>query len=502
MVGDFVTDANLSRDSDDRNNDAGGKVGDWVRISVENYTPEPEIEPELELELESKQKGGNFAAQLYRNSNGRYKISYCRARAFSSTVDQEINQANQPPDWTTELSQSVKFTLEAIRQIARKESLTIDDAAKRLSLTGRGQGGFESEVNAALFGLDGTSIDGPGAAYIMETQGWLDIKKWVQEQEPNLPVDVGIGEFTARCFTLVLGGLSRHIEGVQEDNALASVFVRALAKSLAHNSVTDRLFTSVLPASILHPIDGIATLQQWRQEDTLMQLYVDKSDVNGDGRLALDLISAWPAVHIFGSDLQVNSARIQATINGYLIKQVGMRVSVQRDNKNMRLLSTSDDELMIFEDGSALITQQMDTVLMQTEYGRGAMYHAMTVVQVDKELNRLISRSELHREVTYGISAENRLTQSSVMIFNAQYRMVSETTFRLNKDGTYTTKVFDPAYALQSTTITKLLTGGRRMETVTAGGSTTISIYDANNVLAGELHSCAQQGSIRDSPPS
>lgn len=208
MSKNFLIDSKLSKDCHLTNNSEGGNVDEWNRIKVKGY------------KNSSLRLGVNFSAQLYKNKNGLYKIAYRGLENSHTKVVLKINRSIVALMWTNEMSESVKFTFSAIKHIQKNEpELSFSQVVSKLEVTGYGQGGFEAELNAQLFGLNGTSIDCTGAELASQTEGWLLIKSWVNSKEPEAILDTRIGHFVARQYNSNIGLASTHFAGVMKDRS-------------------------------------------------------------------------------------------------------------------------------------------------------------------------------------------------------------------------------------------------------------------------------------------
>lgn len=183
MATNLVIDATLSKWSYStslNNSSASLNIEGWRPVQVTQFIP----------------ASNNFAAQLFVGADGTYKIAYRGTASLISSGDTTMNGGSIGLNlWTPEMTDSIKFTHAAIQHIATIKGISYSDARAYLTVTGHSQGGFESEVNAKFFGLSGTSLDGPGAAAITQTQGFLALKNELQASEPQLLSDYPIGDF-------------------------------------------------------------------------------------------------------------------------------------------------------------------------------------------------------------------------------------------------------------------------------------------------------------------
>ena len=102
MPQNLVLDAQLNKDSYNSNNTIGGvsNLNGWVRFAVTEYKPPA---------------GTNFAAQLYQGPDGSYKISYRGTADPLGAGDVAMNKAIVAGQWAAEMTESVRFTFQAIK---------------------------------------------------------------------------------------------------------------------------------------------------------------------------------------------------------------------------------------------------------------------------------------------------------------------------------------------------------------------------------------------------
>lgn len=240
MIKNLALDAQLSKDSYDHNNASGGEVEGWIRLPVNEYK-------------QSVISNFNFFAQFYKDANGYYKIAYRGAENFYDPDDSELKKSSVTRAWTPDMTESVKFTYYAIKKIQKLEpELTFNDAKERLYVTGHRLGGFKAEFNAQLFGLSGTNLDGPGAEYVKNTEGWTEIKGWIQSMEPQAKLDSGIQDFVAHQYNSSTDGMSDHFFNVRKDTSGI-----LLMKNIAMPAMVKKSMRSGMQTMIVHEIDLI-----------------------------------------------------------------------------------------------------------------------------------------------------------------------------------------------------------------------------------------------------
>ena len=240
MIKNLALDAQLSKDSYGHNNTVGGEVEGWIRLSVDEYKHSGISEV-------------NFYAQFYKDANSHYKIAYRGAENFYDVADSESKNASLTVLWTPDMAESVKFTYYAIKEIQKLDpKLTFNDAKERLYVTGHRLGGFKAEFNAQLFGLNGTSLDGPGADHVKNTKGWAEIKAWIKSKEPHAKLDGGMGDFFAHQYSINVGGSDGHFEDVKKDTSGI-----LLMKNVAMPALVKKSMRSGMQTMIVHEIDLI-----------------------------------------------------------------------------------------------------------------------------------------------------------------------------------------------------------------------------------------------------
>lgn len=195
MTKNLVLDAQLSKDSYTFNNSGSGSSNGWARIAVTRYVQPTTVE-----------SGSNFAAQMYQGSDGTYKIAFRGTASLTGKGDTTQNvDGIVAGKWTPETQQAMEFTTLAIQQVAREKGESFAIAAKRFTVTGHSQGGFEAELVSKMFGLPGTSQDGPGASRMIGTAGYQTAKVAIAAQEPGAVLDGAMPDFVARQYTLIVG---------------------------------------------------------------------------------------------------------------------------------------------------------------------------------------------------------------------------------------------------------------------------------------------------------
>ena len=460
MSQNLILDVKLNQDSYLNNNTNGGSVAGLTRVAVTEYRLPP---------------GSNFAAQLYQNSDGTYKIAYRGTANPGAPGDLATNGGIALGLWTAEMGESVRFTFEAIRQVAARDNISFDLARAKFNLTGHSQGGFEAELNAKFFGTGGTSIDGPGAAPQVGTGGWNALKNSLRAQEPSLQQSYDIGDFLARRYTVLVGGANQHIAGggMVVNNASASLFVQGILFTTPFGAAAS-LGTQVL---YLHKLENILKLEELRQQVPWLQKLVDANDPNSNpAQIASDIASEWAQVQV-GTGTQVSANDVQATVNTFLGDRAGQTIAVQELNKTVRIQSSNGDTLLLFADGSGVKLVGQGIAVVQTEYIKGGSVLATSSTQLDDSGNTLVTRTGSGFATTYALDTGGQVTNANHQIYDNAGQFQSETVFIRNANGTTTALAYNSANQLQSTTTSQTYDDGTSLTTTryTSGAQSTLS---------------------------
>jgi len=469
MTQNLVLDAKLNQDSYTYRNSQGGVVEGWTRTKVEDY----------QLPI-----GSNFAAQLYQGPEGLYKIAFRGTVNPLGAGDAAMNAGIVGGQWTAEMSESVRFTFQAIKQVAAAENISFQAAKEKLTLTGYSQGGFEAELNAKFYGLGGTSLDGPGALPLIGVAGWNAMKDWARAQEPGVQQSHDIGDFVARRYTLLVGGFSPHVGGggMVLDNATASLFLQV-----------GSMFTTPLGAGIslgvqggyLHKLDTILGLEQARASYPWLQKIVDGNDAS-DSPLGLATIVSgkWAQVQVTGPGASVSADDVQAILQSFLADRQGQGVVVQEHAKTVYIEASNGDRLILSPDGSGLKVVGQGIATVQTEYAKGGNVVATSSIQGDDAGNTLISRRGSSFDSMYTLDATGQATHVNFKTFDAAHQLQSEYVMNRNANGTTTVQVYDGSAQLQSTSNTQTFDDGSSLSTTSyPSGVSTRLTTDANGNL-------------------
>ena len=421
MPQNLVLDAKLNKDSYNVNNTTGGvsNLDGWVRFSVTRY---------------ERPAGSNFAAQLYQGPDGNYKISYRGSADLLGAGDKAMNAAIVAGQWAAEMSESVKFTFEAIKQVAADKGISFAAARDLFTFTGHSQGGFEAELNAKFFGVGGTSIDGPGASLQIGVAEWNAMKDWARAQEPAVQQTYDLGDFMARRYTLLVGGVNQHVKdgGMVVDNATASLF---LQYSSMFTTPLGAVASLGVQGLYLHSIDNIIALEELRQQQPWLQKIVNANDPLGNAtQMAWDISEKWAQVQVGGPGAPVNADDVQAIIADFLVGREGQTVAVQQLDKSVRIVASNGDELTLMSDASGVKIEGQGNAVVQTEYVKGGVVAAVSTLQVNGD-NVLISRSGPGFDGTYELDGAGQIVQATYKAYNAAKELQSESIFVRNPNG-------------------------------------------------------------------
>ena len=458
MSRDLVLEAKLARDVYGVNNTAGGSVAGLTRIKVEKYEAPTTI-----------QSGSNFAAQAYARPDGTYTIAYRGTNNLFEQGDFIHNRdAILAGKWTPEMQQAVEFTFAAIKQVAVEKGIRFKDAAKLFSVTGHSQGAFEGEVMAKLFGLTGSSFDGPGAARLVGSPGYRNAIAWVRAQEPDAELDGPMRAFNARQYTLVVGGLNPHVAGVEVDRSLFPMFLQGVLLMRSRLSAASSL---ALQAGLIHKIDTIIALETARQVAPGIRLWVDlQNPESSPSHLASVIADKWALVQAAHTKDTVSANDVQAIVDEFLRDQGGREVTIQESDRTLYARSSSGDTLILLPDGSGVSTASRDGVLEQRHYAKGATLERVVRVQDDTEGRLRFEMVGTNYERRWTEDATGRMTQSVGWDFDEQGQLTGSTSDALQADGTWLTKVYDGAGRLLREVAMQTFDDGTALELKTEGG--------------------------------
>ena len=405
MATNLVIDAKLSKwvYSDTLNNSSASlNIDGWQPVKLGDF----------------RQTSANFAAQLFVGPDGTYKIAYRGTASLLSRGDTTTNgQSIVLGRWTQELTDGVKFAYAAIKQIQLDHpGLSFDQARALLSVTGHSQGGFESEVVAKFFGLKGTSLDGPGAGAITQTQDFANLKSQYQTSEPQLQSDYPIGEFVARRYTFIVGALNNHVNGVATDNSIVSLTVSA------QTTLLNPLVGVGVQAQFLHKIDNIIEMETLRATSRFWQIlgvgettdsvvaqiggymYPTNTASTGDN---VPLVTPDPAVMEQITNFLANEAGPSAAVyvrdGATYIEGNGTSLLIRKDGSGERWITSGDMVAQEILGSGSIVTNCVETRIVDNQtITETSRYSPLGLVLERRIVQTLNSDETVTREVFNG----------------------------------------------------------------------------------------------------
>ena len=383
-----LTDANLSRDVYTVNNTSGGTVDGWTRVKVEEFRAAATVSD-----------GSNFAAQLYKNNDGSYKIAFRGTASLTGSGDLIANKSgivmNQ---WPAELSRGVDFVLGAIRQIQAEMGGTFAQAAARLTLTGHSQGGWESQVHSKLFNLIGTGFDSPGALSIVGTPEYRKELERLRQLEPEYgKFDSPLKGFTVRQYTFVVGGVDVDIPGTVSDRSYL-----ALGAALWTLSNGGPLVSGVAQA-LLHRINNIVEFERARLASPLLRWVA--GDGSNQGELAVALAAPWTRV-LVGGTVQPSAGQVAELVNDFLAGQRGEQLTVRQAGGTLLVESSTGDALLIRPDGSGSSVSTNGIHSTERFFSAGAVPVMTVQMQRDDDGNTMAQVTQAGQRTTFLIGPD------------------------------------------------------------------------------------------------
>lgn len=196
----LATDARLSQGSYYSNNSGVSSI-------IDGWRPK-------EVILKPGEKfSETFGAQLY-EKDGQYKVVFRGTEG--NLADWAQNFKYGTFQWSDEFKDAVAFMAKAVMQVAKEQDKTPAEAAKLFTTTGHSQGGFEAELVSKMFGLPGTSQDGPVAIAITGTAGYQAAKVGIQAKESWAVLNGAMPDFLVRWYALIVGGVKgASLEGMR-----------------------------------------------------------------------------------------------------------------------------------------------------------------------------------------------------------------------------------------------------------------------------------------------
>ncbi|WP_136419243.1 calcium-binding protein [Herbaspirillum sp. ST 5-3] len=157
----------------------------------------------------------SFAAQLYTDGNGNYRIAFRGSDNLADFTGADAQFADG--NWHAQMADAVNFAGAAILQIKRaNQTLSLDEIRASLDVTGHSLGGGLAEVTSKFYGLNGMSIDGPGASGPTQSNDFATLKQYWKSNGLNELQDnyqLSAGAFEARQYTVV-GTAGQHLNDV------------------------------------------------------------------------------------------------------------------------------------------------------------------------------------------------------------------------------------------------------------------------------------------------
>lgn len=177
----------------------------------------------------------DFQAALYKDPvSGRYRIAVAGTNDLGGDLVADGALAAQSllvkasafaSAWHPEMTDALKFSFEAVKQIAKElkeanpdRSITLDDVRAAVDVTGHSLGGALSELIHKFFGLDGANIDGPGTSALTQFPEFAAMQAAVRKTFPELQSDYVTppGSFVANAMSVV-GMAGTHLDDTAFD---------------------------------------------------------------------------------------------------------------------------------------------------------------------------------------------------------------------------------------------------------------------------------------------
>ena len=470
MTTDLLLDALLNKASQQPGNHDLNELAGWNNIAIDPA----ELPADVAL-----------AAQLYHGPHGRYKLVYRGSAGPFNPGDAALNRAILCGTWSAEMARSISFTYFAIKQVQRLErGYSFRLAKSKLSVTGHGQGAFKAELNAVLFGLDGSGLDGVGANTLARSIGWQEMRTWVRSLEAGFNPDTVVGNFLARRYT-ALPCSSPHATGVRVDRTAASLaFGQELTLSAADAG------DDIAPqATVLHSIDSIIGIEQMRRAVPWLQKIGEAADYKSIKPLVAEIAARWAAIGSTDLITGMRGDALEAMVMAFLYGRRGQYVSVQQNECHARLMASNGDELLLSTDGSGQIIAGRGGEMIQTEYAKGSV-RAVTNVQHDGAGMTHVNRRAQSAFSTCTIDPVGQILRAECRRYDIDNLLLSETLFIRREDGTASTQVINRSGVVQRSVETTYFRDGGRMETASTTNGVVTSYFDCN----GELTDQSQPG--------
>lgn len=395
MTHDFVTDAMLSKDVYEVYNSGKGAVGGWQRIAIGGVNPGYMVE-----------SGANFAGQLYRSTEGAYKIAIRGTANPTGDGDWQANKSIAGGSWAAEFSKGIDFVYRAIWQVAYLEKTNFANAAAMISITGHSQGGTESEVYAKMFNLRGTNIDGPGAAAIVSSADYRYEWERLRRKVPDYVFDRPLKDFVARQYTLFIGGVKDHIPGaVQEKSYLWLLIASSPLGQIA----------------VAHKIESIIATEKLRASYPVLRTIVDTG--SDPSALAVALSEPW-ANYLAGGGVQASADTVADLIQSFLSGQGGAQITVRQVDGSLLIESSTGDSFILKPDGSGSSVSTVGITTTEQIYARGALPLASLQVQRDDDGNILAQVTQDGQRAIVAIGPDGSLIAKVTQIIGSNGEVV------------------------------------------------------------------------------
>ena len=424
-----------------------------------------------------------FAAQLYER-NGEYVVAY---RGTIPKRPDWVNNVYIGGVWQQEMTDSIAFAGAALAYIMERQGVSLDLARARLQTTGHSQGGFESELSSAFYGLSGTSLDGPGAYQFVRHPMFYDELRTRMRREllPDLRDTYAIGDFETRIYT-VFGVLMAHLPDVRLNGSLTGLTL--LAASFSRNWLVSGLAAAAtLPA---HKIDAIVWNEAIRDRSPLYRLIGEASDpLNSPDAIANALAGrlsayAWASTEGGGSGSAIeDSAFLRERAAEFMARHVGQEIGVREEGRHALLEAANGSRLLLSGDGSAIDIERdisAGSTSVRSYVERSLDFTTRMVDTPDPRLgSRIIDEQFVQFDRATGLAISSTSTRSVFTVDGILEQSNSDTTdaagktsvWRMvrNPDGTISTTAGDGTGLIAQLT-TPLVSGGNKTQTIDPTG--------------------------------
>jgi hypothetical protein len=317
-----------------------------------------------------------------------------------------------------------------------------------------------------LYGLPGSSIDGPGAARLIESEGYRKAVAWVRSQEPDANLNGPMPEFWARQYTVTVGGLNSHIAGVQDSPAGIHLNI-----SKVLNFPFRTPGAMIIDGAVLHNLENIIKIERSLEQKPLLQENVRPEDVEGSGSTLLWAIAdQWAVVQASAGTTGVSAEQVHQVLSDFLRDQVGQDVTVQSHEKTVYIRSSNGDALILLPDGSGVISMAKGIAVEQREYAKGGHLTSVARAQPDDDGNVLHEVSAAEYDLSWTEDAAGRLISSVHRAFDDRGQQTGYVTSAMQADGVLSSKVYDAQGGLLHEISRQTFDDGTALEIKTEGG--------------------------------